>query len=69
VKQTGLVYRKEMLDIRRERRTLFSMLVVPLLAMPAFIFGMGELMMRTYHESQNKPIYSVRVTLGEIEKP
>jgi len=46
VRQTGLVYRKELLDIVRDRRTLISMLVVPLFAMPAIIFGMGELTMR-----------------------
>jgi sodium transport system permease protein len=36
-----VVYRKEFLDAIRDRRTLFSMVVVPVLVMPALIFGMG----------------------------
>jgi sodium transport system permease protein len=51
--QTGLVYRKEMLDILRDRRTLISMLVVPLLAMPAIIFGMSELTMRMVQKARS----------------
>lgn len=50
--QTSLVYRKEILDILRDRRTLISMLVVPLLAMPAIIFGMSELMMRMVEQAR-----------------
>jgi len=30
---------------------------------------LGELVVRTYHESQEKPIYAVREILGEREKP
>jgi sodium transport system permease protein len=41
--QMGLVFRKEMLDILRDRRTLMSMIVVPLVVMPLLIFGMGEM--------------------------
>ena len=51
--QTSLVYRKEMLDILRDRRTLISMLVVPLLAMPAIIFGMSELTMRMVQQARS----------------
>jgi len=52
VNQTVLVYRKEMLDILRERRTLVSMLVVPLVAMPAIIFGLSGLIMRSVDEAK-----------------
>ena len=52
--QTSLVYRKEILDILRDRRTLISMLVVPLLAMPAIIFGMSELMMRMVQQARSE---------------
>ncbi|MEY3827263.1 MAG: hypothetical protein RLZZ148_2082, partial [Cyanobacteriota bacterium] len=33
-----------------------------------FCFGLlGEMMMRTYHESQNRPIYRVRSVVGRGE--
>ena len=39
---------------------------VPLLPVILFFFMglLGELRARTYHESQNKPIYTVRKVLG-----
>lgn len=37
------IYRKEMLDIIRDRRTLISMIVVPLAAMPLLFYVMGLL--------------------------
>lgn len=43
MRQAALVFRKEVLDLLRDRRTLISMIVVPLVAMPLLIFGMGEL--------------------------
>jgi sodium transport system permease protein len=50
-----LVYRKEMLDVIRDRRTLVSMIVVPLLLMPLLIFGMtamaAKLVQRARQES------------------
>src|SRR5712692_1292604 len=38
-----IVYRKELLDSLRDRRTLISMIVVPVLVMPLFTIGMGSL--------------------------
>ena len=38
-----LVYRKELLDTLRDRRTLYSMIVVPLFVMPLVVFGMAKL--------------------------
>ena len=37
------IYRKEMLDMVRDRRTLLSMVVVPVLAMPVLFLFMGRL--------------------------
>ena len=34
LRNTGIVYRKELLDSLRDRRTIISMIVVPLLVMP-----------------------------------
>ncbi|HEX2713371.1 MAG TPA: ABC transporter permease [Candidatus Acidoferrales bacterium] len=41
LRNIGIVYRKELLDSVRERRTLISMVVAPLLLMPALTFGFG----------------------------
>jgi len=39
----GIVYRKELVDSLRDRRTLISMIVVPLLLMPLLTIGLGAL--------------------------
>jgi sodium transport system permease protein len=39
----GIVYRKEMMDSLRDRRTLISMIVVPILLMPVLTVGIGVL--------------------------
>ncbi|MCP9925284.1 glycosyltransferase, partial [Synechococcus lacustris C3-12m-Tous] len=46
-------------------RPLLTLCVLLLLAgVQLFCFGLlGELMMRTYHESQGRPIYRIRATL------
>ena len=44
--QIGLVYRKEMTDTLRDRRTLVSMIVVPLLVIPGLMFGLTEVGMK-----------------------
>ena len=46
-------------------RPLFSLaLVLGLAGVQAFCFGLlGELQIRTYHESQGRPIYRIRATL------
>ena len=37
----GLVYRKELRDLLRDRRTLISMIVVPVVVMPLLMTGLG----------------------------
>jgi sodium transport system permease protein len=39
----GIVYRKELRDSLRDRRTLISMIVVPVVALPLLMLGMGVL--------------------------
>jgi sodium transport system permease protein len=41
-----VVYRKELKDSLRDRRTLLSMIVIPTVIMPAIMFGFGFLMMK-----------------------
>jgi len=43
LRNVGIVYRKELVDSLRDRRTVISMIVVPLLVMPALTIGMGVL--------------------------
>jgi sodium transport system permease protein len=53
-----LVWRKELLDIVRDRRTLMSMIVVPLLLMPVMMFGIGALMASSMQDLESRT-YSV----------
>lgn len=41
------IYGKEMRDSLRDRRTIISMIVIPMLAIPLFMFGIGALTFRT----------------------
>jgi sodium transport system permease protein len=43
LRNIGIVYRKELVDSLRDRRTLVSMIAVPLLLMPLLTIGMGVL--------------------------
>lgn len=43
LRNIGIVYRKELTDSLRDRRTLISMIVVPILLMPLLSIGMGTL--------------------------
>ncbi len=44
--QVRQVYRKEMTETLRDRRTLVSMIVVPMLVIPGLMFGLGEVAIR-----------------------
>lgn len=43
LRNIGIVYRKELIDSLRDRRTVVSVIVVPLLVMPLLTIGMGVL--------------------------
>jgi sodium transport system permease protein len=43
IRNISIVYRKELVDSLRDRRTVISMIVVPLLVMPLLTIGMGVL--------------------------
>ena len=45
LRNIGIVYRKELIDSLRDRRTVISMIVVPLLVMPLLTIGMGVLLL------------------------
>ncbi len=54
LRHVTIVYRKEMLDTLRDRRTLISMIVVPLLLMPVLIFGMVALSIKLIQRARRE---------------
>ena len=53
-----------------DRPILLLAILLIMLGVQLILMGLlGELVVRTYHESQEKPIYAVREILGEWEKP
>lgn len=63
-KQIRLVYLKEMMDTLRDRRTLISMIVVPMLVFPGLILVMGKTV-RKIIEGARKETMSVMILGGE----
>jgi sodium transport system permease protein len=41
LRQLGIIYRKEFVDLLRDRRTIISMFVVPVVVMPLLVTGLG----------------------------
>ena len=64
LRNIGIVYRKELLDSLRDRRTIISMIVVPMVAMPALMLGMGTLAVRLVTKAHEE-IPKVMVLGGE----
>ena len=49
-----IVYGKELRDSLRDRRTIISMIVVPVLVMPMLMFGIGTLMFKTMTKARQE---------------
>jgi sodium transport system permease protein len=49
-----LIYLKEILDLLRDRRTIISMLVFPLLVMPMIFLGLNYFLVRSISRAQDK---------------
>lgn len=64
LRNVGIVYRKELIDSLRDRRTIISMIVVPLLVMPLLTIGMGILSVTLVGEAM-KEIPKVMILGGE----
>jgi sodium transport system permease protein len=63
-RNVGIVYRKELTDSLRDRRTVISMVVVPLLLMPMLTIGMGVLSIALVGQAM-KEIPEVMILGGE----
>ncbi|HVY62615.1 MAG TPA: ABC transporter permease [Planctomycetota bacterium] len=53
----GVIFRKELLDISRDRRAMVFMIVMPIAIVPLIMFGMGKLMafgVRKLHEEPGR---------------
>ena len=59
-----IVYGKELRDSLRDRRTIISMIVVPVLVMPMLMFGVGTLMFKTMAKARQE-IPRVMIIGGE----
>jgi sodium transport system permease protein len=60
----GIVYRKELMDSLRDRRTVISMVAVPLLLMPLITIGMGVLSAKLVGQAREE-VPKVMVLGGE----
>jgi sodium transport system permease protein len=49
-----LIYLKEILDLMRDRRTIISMLVLPLLVMPMIFLGLNYFLIRSINRAKDK---------------
>ena len=49
-----LIYLKEILDLLRDRRTIISMLVFPMLVMPMIFLGLNYFLLRSINRAQDK---------------
>ncbi|HEV2521168.1 MAG TPA: ABC transporter permease [Candidatus Acidoferrales bacterium] len=54
LRNIGIVYRKELVDSLRDRRTVISMIVVPFLLMPLLTIGFGALSIKQVGEARNE---------------
>ncbi len=54
LRNVSVVYKKEMVDSLRDRRTLISMVVVPILLMPALTIGMSSLSIRLMNRARQE---------------
>jgi sodium transport system permease protein len=59
-----IVYGKELRDSLRDRRTIMSMIVIPVVVMPLLMFGVGSLMFKTMTKARQE-IPQVMIVGGE----
>ena len=67
LRDIGVVYRKEMLEVVRDRKTLVFMIVLPLLLMPVLMQLVTDYMQKTEKKAQTETIEYV--LLGAQDLP
>ena len=63
-RNVGIIYRKELRDELRDRRTLVSMVLVPVLVMPALTIGMAYVSIKMLSKARRE-VAKVMVLGGE----
>jgi len=63
----GIVYRKELRDLLRDRRTIISMVVGPIIIMPLLSAGIGTLMVHQIHKAMTET--SQAMIIGGDDSP
>jgi sodium transport system permease protein len=58
-----LIFRRELLDVLRDRRTLFTMLVIPVILYPALTLGFSQLTMQQVKKLKGRT-YQVMIRIG-----
>ena len=53
-KHIVIVFRKELLDILRDRRTIYAMVIIPMLFMPVITVGVSWFMKRQMHKLETQ---------------
>ena len=56
MQRTVIIFRKELKDILRDRRTLIMMVLVPMLIMPLLIIGLNKLQSSVMEKAQEKEL-------------
>src|SRR5258707_11148994 len=64
LRNIGIVYRKELIDSLRDRRTVISMIAVPLLLMPLLTFGLGVVLVKQVDQPRDE-VPKVMILGGE----
>src|SRR5437879_13255848 len=64
LRNVGIVYRKELTDSLRDRRTLVSMIVIPLLLFPVMMLGFSYLAVKLVGQAK-KEVPQIMVLGGE----
>src|SRR5438034_2695388 len=67
VKRVGIMYRKELIDALRDRRTIISTIVLPILMFPLLTIGFGFLAARSMQKVEREG--STIMLLGETNAP
>src|SRR5207245_11469705 len=67
LRNVGLVYRKELLESLRDRRTLMSTILIPLLLFPVLAVGIGYMGAELIGQASREP--STIMALGGADSP
>ncbi len=59
LRHLGIVYRKELRDLLRDRRTIISMIVGPVIIMPLLTIGMGALAMQQINKTMAETAHAM----------